>query len=445
MHLLVQPISINEMSSSAAATIASVLSARHPEGSFPPPTIAQLYTRALYDPRPTTTVISQKQLGYALGYPMDWRVERTVVVEEGPGEEQGQVTGYVNRKIEEDRDGNEEEESATTKAEKKTNTKKIVIIKDRIHALGGTKNQIKKYMWLNHSAAQQAAYRYSMEGTLESQPQEKDGTIGNTTGNTAASAAASSHLLPAKALYAKNDSVQVLYEENWWSGTITKKPKKKNDDEYLYSVHYSGDNSYQDDVEEKLLRPGENPEELAASILLGGTTTPSDDDEDTTTAGWSAVRKGSRYTLTSPDGYIFQSKQQALKYFRELLKKQKKSCTSSDNPTTDTTSTTDSSRSMKNKKGKKRKGHEDNDNSDGGGKKKKAMTDHDGNSSAITTGAGANDPPWRTKGHPFIGRRLMWTYQHQASARRTIKIDQVGTIMGYIDKNDIDKVKFVTT
>ena len=73
------------------------------------------------------------------------------------------------------------------------------------------------------------------------------------------------------------------------------------------------------------------------------------------------------------------------------------------------------------------------------------MTDHDGNSSAITTGAGANDPPWRTKGHPFIGRRLMWTYQHQASARRTIKIDQVGTIMGYIDKNDIDKVKFVTT
>ena len=117
MHLLVQPISINEMSSSAAATIASVLSARHPEGSFPPPTIAQLYTRALYDPRPTTTVISQKQLGYALGYPMDWRVERTVVVEEGPGEEQGQVTGYVNRKIEEDRDGNEEEEVDVSESE----------------------------------------------------------------------------------------------------------------------------------------------------------------------------------------------------------------------------------------------------------------------------------------------------------------------------------------
>ena len=48
-----------------------------------PPTISQIYAKAMYDPNSTEdSIISQKQLAYALGYPMNWRVERKIVVQE---------------------------------------------------------------------------------------------------------------------------------------------------------------------------------------------------------------------------------------------------------------------------------------------------------------------------------------------------------------------------
>jgi hypothetical protein len=49
------------------------------------------------------------------------------------------------------------------------------------------------------------------------------------------------------------------------------------------------------------------------------------------------------------------------------------------------------------------------------------------------------DPPWRKEGHDFIGRQVLYTVEHQVSARRTISVDQVGTIVGYIDKADTDR------
>ena len=64
-----------------------------------PLSVAQLYARAFWDPKPTTNETSERQLAYALGYPDDWRVERTV---------------------EFDKDG-------------------VPIIRDRIHALFGKK------------------------------------------------------------------------------------------------------------------------------------------------------------------------------------------------------------------------------------------------------------------------------------------------------------------
>mmetsp|Transcript_3132 Transcript_3132/g.8480 ORF Transcript_3132/g.8480 Transcript_3132/m.8480 type:complete len:386 (-) Transcript_3132:451-1608(-) len=307
-----------------------------PPPSSLPPTISQIYAKALSDPNPTTTVISQKQLAYALGYPMDWRVERTVIVEEGK--------------------------------EKK-------IIKDRIHALGGKKNQ-KKYMWLHHEAAQKAALLFEKEGTLD--PSAVDGGVTGG-GNQTNGSSTGSHLLPAIARFKKGEIVQVNYEDKWWTATITKRPKKKNDDEFFYSVIYHGDDATQDEIAEEDIRPGEDPSELAVSLGFD--------------ASWSATRKGSRFVIAAPCGTVFQSKKAALKHFRDLARK----------AAGDTAGGT-----------KKRKADE------------KAVED-------------TGDPPWRFEGHDLIGRKIAWTFQHRASARRQITIDQIGLIEGYIDESDTDK------
>jgi hypothetical protein len=284
-----------------------------------PPTVAELYSRAMFDPTPTTTIISQKQLAYALGYPMDWRVERTV------------------REI----DGKN-------------------IIQDRIHALGGKKNKT-KFMWLHHEAAQKAAALLEQEGTL---------VAGTNSNNTSSSAGATigtgSHLLPPMPLYTKGDVIQVLYDGKWWEATITK--RKKKDDEFYYSVYYHGDNATQDDIPEDEIRPGEDPGDLAVSLGFSN--------------DWKASRKGSRYILTSPSGEQFTTKKEAMKVFRELQGKVQ-----------------------------------------------------------VDASEGVEDPPWRLEGHYLIGRQILWTFEHKASATRRIKIEQIGTITGYIDEHDKDKVR----
>ena len=348
-------------------------------------TISQIYAKALYDPHPTKTSTSQKQLAYALGYPMDWKVERKIIEEE--------VVVDV-----EDHDGEDEDRNNKVKKLKR------VIIKDRIHALGGKRNQT-KYMWLHHEAAQKAAARFVVEGTLDptitttgtgtgadeitNNNKKSDTTTNTNTNNTG------SHLLTPTALYSKGDIVQVMYDDEWWSATVLKKPKKKNGDEFFYSVLYHGDNATQEDIEEIDMRPGEDPAELA--VTLGFDIT------------WLASRKGSRYTITSPDEYIFNSKAAAMKHFKNLLKKAAKDDKNDGDGT-----------SAAAKKDKKRKKKEDD---------KKAAE------------ISSSDPPWRLDGHTLIGRKIFYTFQHKASARRQIKIEQYGTIAGYIDESDTDKVR----
>eukprot|EP00536_Pseudo-nitzschia_multiseries_P015642 jgi/Psemu1/247013/estExt_Genewise1.C_9250023 len=288
--------------------------------SLLPPTISQMYAKAMFDPRPTKTILSQKQLAYALGYPMDWRVERTIVVEED------------------------------------TKTK---VIKDRIHARGGKKNQT-KYTWLHHEAAQKAA----LIGGAQTQTQTQTQTTG-------------SHLLPATPLYKKGDIVMVKYKDKWWSATVTKKPKKKNDDEFFYNVIYHGDDATQDDIEEEDIKPGEDPSELAVSLGFDAT--------------WNATRNGSRFVIVGPCGTVFPSKKAATKHFRDLHRPP-------------------------------------GGGAEGSSKKRKAKEVED-----------AGDPPWRREGHDWIGRKVLWSFQHKASARRQIAIEQTGTVEGYIDETDTDK------
>lgn len=128
-----------------------------------PPSPAELYSKALWDPKPTSSLKNERQLAYALGYPSDWRVERTVIRKDGK---------YV--------------------------------IRDTIHArFGKTSKQQSNYTWFNHEAAQKAARELEQEGSLSG-----------------------SHLLPAMPLYTKGDVVEVMWEGKWYAASITKRKKQ---------------------------------------------------------------------------------------------------------------------------------------------------------------------------------------------------------------------------
>jgi hypothetical protein len=127
-----------------------------------PSTVSELYSRALWDPKPTTTLKSERQLSYALGYPADWRVARTVTTKDGKS-----------------------------------------VIRDRIHALLGKSKKQSQYTWFHHEAAQQAALQLEQEGTMNG-----------------------SHLLPPMPLYTKGDVIEVKYEEKWHAATVTKRKKQ---------------------------------------------------------------------------------------------------------------------------------------------------------------------------------------------------------------------------
>jgi len=131
----------------------------------------------MYDPNSTEdSIISQKQLAYALGYPMNWRVERKIVEEE---EEEEEVVLAEDIDTENEH-ANDTDSTHNLNDSKKKNKnqrgprqrprprpKRILIIKDRIHADIGRKNQTKKHMWLHHEAAQKAAAHFRVDGTLE--------------------------------------------------------------------------------------------------------------------------------------------------------------------------------------------------------------------------------------------------------------------------------------
>lgn len=265
-----------------------------------PPTISQLYARALWDSKPTPTLKSQKQLAYALGYPFEWRVERSVKIQDGGKQ----------------------------------------VISDRIHAVGKGKNK-SRYTWFHHEAAQLAAAKLETEGAIDE-----------------------SHLLPPMPLYTKGDVIQVNYEGKWFDATILK--RKKLADEFLYSVQYHEEDSTQDEVPEEDLRPGQDPSILAMELGF--------------TSDWKASRKGARYILTAPTGERFTTKKAAMKFLKEQ----------NEPPRAD----------------------EDED---------------------------VGDPPWRAEGHEWIGRQIQWSTLHKVSGTRKIKVEQIGTIIGYIDATDVDK------
>jgi hypothetical protein len=49
------------------------------------------------------------------------------------------------------------------------------------------------------------------------------------------------------------------------------------------------------------------------------------------------------------------------------------------------------------------------------------------------------DPPWRTKDNEYLGKRVKWVTHYKASARRTVTLEQIGTVTGWISETDLDK------
>ncbi|KAL7578368.1 hypothetical protein ACA910_012770 [Epithemia clementina (nom. ined.)] len=49
------------------------------------------------------------------------------------------------------------------------------------------------------------------------------------------------------------------------------------------------------------------------------------------------------------------------------------------------------------------------------------------------------DPPWRAADHEYVGRLVRYTQEHAVSARRTITVEQIGRVVGWISETDVDK------
>jgi len=78
--------------------------------------------------------------------------------------------------------------------------------------------------------------------------------------------------------------------------------------------------------------------------------------------------------------------------------------------------------------------------------KKSAMTfltqngnNVNGENSQVATQKDEGDPPWRITDHEFLGRLIRWTQEHAVTARRTIKVEQIGRVVGWISETDVDQ------
>ncbi|CAB9514629.1 expressed unknown protein [Seminavis robusta] len=283
-------------------------------------------------------------------------------------------------------------ETATTRDEAGGDNEKeespCLMIVDRIYA-GTPQDGVDTY--LNHAAAQQAASEW--EEGVSTGFQARGG-----------------QLLPRKPKFQKGDHIKVLYDGVWCLATVKKRIEKKGDGSFRYTVYYPEDGTTQHQV----------PEE---SIALQDKSDKNDADEAASSnedahalaqemgfgPDWKAKqqitgkkKKSKKWTFISPDGKTFHTKTAAMKHKTELEQKD-------NNPESETTT---------GRRATRNKGKNKNDD--------QKIEDE-------------GDPPWRTHGHSYIGRRVMITTEHKKSARRKIQVEQVGTVLGFIADTDVDK------
>jgi hypothetical protein len=166
--------------------------------------------RALWDANPTKTDLQSRQLAAALGYPLKWRVVRSI----------DEHNGHLVDRIYSDKPGT----GCDT--------------------------------WFNHASAMAAATKWDDPELCNQTPHAFNG----------------GHLLPLQPLYDIGDKVQVLYEDEWWDAKILR--RKEYPGIFKYQVLYPADTSKQSGVEEYLIRTrpvtddnhGIDPEQVASTL-----------------------------------------------------------------------------------------------------------------------------------------------------------------------------------
>lgn len=143
----------------------------------------------------TTDATSERRLARALGYPKTWHVVRGLVpnpsIQNGGG---------------------------------------AVLVQDRIFAGDPAQNAD---LYCNHGAAFGASLRWDDD---ESTPYDDNG----------------GHMLTKEPRYASGRMVQVLFDDEWYDATVTKVQRKEGD--VKYSIIYTADNTYQNNVTEDEMR-----------------------------------------------------------------------------------------------------------------------------------------------------------------------------------------------
>lgn len=184
-------------------------------------------------------------------------------------------------------------------------------------------------------------------------------------------------MLPRKPKFQKGDQVKVLFEGDWCSATVQKRTEKK--DGFRYNVHYLEDNSTQKMVREEDIELMDDPYDVAEGMGL---------------PGWQAKLQGKKWKFISPDGKNFTSKTAAMKHKKKLDKT---------------------------------------------GSNKRPPAPAEAKEEPEETKLSEGDPPWRTTGHEYLGRRVRTMFEHKKSATRTVTVEQVGTVKGWISETDVDK------
>lgn len=378
-------------------------------------TVTQCMGKALWDPTPTiNNDIAAQQLAMALGYPVGWRVVRTIendILDTTTTAGQQETTADKDSKKETDQPhedkGKEEQGSkpvkpeapettpsvpveptltdtnnnsttplapestakpnGVTSAEKivkdttcntSTTEKPIRIIVDRIFA-GAPDTDCD--MWYHHAGAMKAAAIWNDQ--LQESLSENAATATKKKKNSKKQGkqpptpyfSNGGHLMPRQAKFQPGDTIFVLYGDTWYHAKILRKQK-----DFKYQVYYTQDSSKESNVVESRIRARKKD-----SSKKSKKRRKSDEDESTA-------------ALEANDDDIVEDEDDEEYGTRNT-------------PTTTTTS-----------------------------------------SSSV------GDPPWRTTGHEYLQRQVQWRSTHPITSRRTLELDQVGTVTGWIAATDVD-------
>lgn len=192
-----------------------------------------------------------------------------------------------------------------------------------------------------------------------------------------------------------------MYGDAWWDARIMRVTEGP-DETFRYQVYYTADSSRQSGVDEQLIRPRQGGGIGGRKKPTGGkrnVAVPADAADPGSLAlslgfgaDWKATSQGNkRWILVAPTGEKFKSKKAAMEFML------------------------------------------------GSAASTGFATAAAATAVVETVPALETDPPWRTSGHEYLGRQVHRIAHHKVSSRRTVIVEQPGTVVGWIAEDDVNK------